>query len=88
MSESKHKKKLLLRKKLADDIESSKLIQEYNIKHAKNGVKKLAASKLLKPTQQSQSQSSYPKKDDIPTIEDNDTVPFIEESIIAEVSGP
>jgi hypothetical protein len=51
MSESKHKKKLLLRKKLADDIESSKLIQEYNIKHAKNGVKKLAASKLLKPTQ-------------------------------------
>ena len=80
MAESKHKKKLLLKKKLADDMESSKLIQEYNIKSAKNAAKKINASKLLKPTTQTQTQSSYQ--------DDADTMPFIEDSVTAEVAGP
>jgi hypothetical protein len=73
MAESKQKKKLLLKKKLADDIESSKLISEFNNRNARNTMKKITnitKTKLIHQPSNSNNntQSSFQKKDIAPKI--------------------
>jgi len=91
MSESKHRKKLLLKKKLADDIESSKLIQNYNVQNVRSNIKRLTVLSKFKKSPQSQSQTitqeSFAKKEEIPVPEEG-SMPMLEDPLLAEVSGP
>jgi DNA-dependent RNA polymerase auxiliary subunit epsilon len=92
MAESKQKKKLLLKKKLADDIESSKLISEFNNRNARQTMKKITnitKTKLIHQPSSSNNntQSSFQKKDNQPKEEDTLSLQ-IEEPMLAEVAGP
>lgn len=92
MAESKQKKKLLLKKKLADDIESSKLISEFNNRNARQTMKKLTKiaqkSGLQQPnSSNNNTQSSFQKKE-IVTKEEETLSLQIEEPMLAEVAGP
>ncbi len=90
MSESKHRKKLLLKKKLADDIESSKLIQNYNVQNVRSNIKRLTALSKFKKNPASQSQTitqeSFAKKEEI--VAPDESLPMLEDPLLAEVSGP
>jgi hypothetical protein len=91
MAESKQRKKLLLKKKLADDIESSKLIQNYNVINARTNIKRLTALSKFKKNPASQSQTitqeSFAKKEEM-TAPDESQIPMLEDPLLAEVAGP